>query len=101
MAATVLNSERAIQVSVYVVEAFVRLRDLLGANQPLARKLAALETELKARLDVHEVTIVDILRRLMDILDPPELPEPPPKHIGFQIKDSRAVYRTRRDETRA
>jgi len=76
MAATVLNTPRAIQVSIYVVEAFVRLRGLLSSNRELVRKLAELEKELKERLDVHEAAIVDILRRMMDIIDPPALPEP-------------------------
>ena len=43
MAATILNSPRAVQMSVYVVRAFVELRALLGANAALARKLDALE----------------------------------------------------------
>src|ERR1035437_9793218 len=51
MAATVLNSSRAIQVSIYVIEAFVRLRELLTTNHELARQLTALEKELKERLD--------------------------------------------------
>jgi len=100
MAATVLNSDRAIQVSIYVVEAFVRLRDLLTRTQSLTSKLAALEKELKERLDVHEVAIVDILRRLMDIIELPALPEPPKTLIRFQVKEARAVYHTRRDKMR-
>jgi hypothetical protein len=100
MAATVLNSTRAIQVSVYVVEVFIKLRDLLVTNHKLARKLAELETELKARMDVQEAAIVDILRRLMEILDPPALPEPPPKQFGFQVRETRASYHTRRDKIR-
>ncbi len=93
MAATVLNSPRATQVSIYVVEAFVRLRGLLSSNQELVRKLAKLEKELKERLDIHEVAIVDILRRMMEIIDPPALPEPPRKQIGFQVKERHGLYR--------
>ena len=93
MAATVLNSPRAIQVSIYLVEAFVRLRGLLSADRDLARKLAALEKELKDRLDVHEAAIVTILQRVIDIIDPPALPEPSPKKgIGFQVKDAKTRY---------
>ena len=84
MAANVLNSRRAVQMSVFVVRAFLKMRALLGDNRDLAQKLAALEKELKKRLDVHDTVIVTILQRVMDIIDPPALPPPPPKpHIGF------------------
>lgn len=101
MAATVLNSPRAVQMSVFVVRAFIRMRAALADNRELARKLAALEKEIKARLDVHESAIVDTLRRLMEIIDPPALPEPPRKQIGFQVKESRAAYRVRRRGSKA
>lgn len=48
MAASVLNSPRAIEMSVYVVRAFVRLREVLAGNEHLARKLAALEHSVAA-----------------------------------------------------
>jgi hypothetical protein len=96
MAATVLNSERAIQVSIFVVEAFIRMRAVLSNNRELARKLAALEKELKGRLDVHEAAIVTILQRVMDIIDPPALPEPPPKEIGFKVKEGQRRYGRRK-----
>jgi hypothetical protein len=68
---------------VFVVRAFVKMRELLGGTKELARQLAALERKLTARLDGHEVAIVEVLRRVMDILDPPPLPEPPRREIGF------------------
>jgi len=84
MAANVLNSARAVQMSVFVVRAFLKMRALLGDKRELAQKLASLETELKKRLDVHDAVIVTILQRVMDIIDPPTLPPPPPKpRIGF------------------
>jgi hypothetical protein len=84
MAANVLNSPEAVRMSVFVVRAFVQMRDLLGGTKELARKLAELERKLTARLDRHESTIVDVLRRVMEILDPPPLPpEPPRRRIGF------------------
>lgn len=92
MAATVLNSPRSVQMSVFVVRAFIRMRAALADNQKLARKLAALEKEIKSRLDVHESAIVDTLRRLMDIIDQPALPEPPRKQIGFGVQERRARY---------
>jgi len=83
MAANVLNSPEAVRMSVFVVRAFVKMRELLGGTKELARQLAALEKKLTARLDGHEVAIVEVLRRVMDILDPPPLPEPPRREIGF------------------
>lgn len=84
MAANVLNSRRAAQMSVFVVRAFLKMRALLGDKRDLAQKLATLEKELKKRLDVHDTVIITILQRVMDVIDPPALPTPPPKpRIGF------------------
>ncbi|NCA83327.1 MAG: ORF6N domain-containing protein [Opitutae bacterium] len=96
MAATVLNSPRAVQMSVFVVRAFVRMRAALSDTAALARKLATLEREVKARLDTHDAAIVDVLRRFMEILDPPARPEPPPKPIGFGVKERPARYGTKK-----
>jgi hypothetical protein len=85
MAANVLNSPPAVRMSVFVVRAFVQMRELLGGTKELARQLAALEKKLTARLDGHEAAIVEVLRRVMDILDPPPLPEPPRREIGFHV----------------
>jgi hypothetical protein len=95
MTANVLNSPQAVQMSVFVVRAFLKMRAALSATREQARKLAALEKELKERLDVHEAAIVTILQRVMDIIDPPALPEPPKKGIGFHLKEAKARYRTR------
>lgn len=85
MAANVLNSARAVQMSVFVVRAFLRMRGLLGDKRELAKQLAELEKELKQRLDIHEAAIVTILQRVMDIIDPPNLPPSPEKpQIGFK-----------------
>lgn len=84
MAANVLNSPRATQMSVFVVRAFVRLRSAFADNRGLARKLAAVESELKSRLDIHEAAIVEVLQRIMRILDPPPEPDPPTRpEIGY------------------
>ncbi len=92
MAANVLNSPQAVRMSVFVIRAFVQMRELLGSTKDLAKQLAALEKKLTERLDGHETAIVDVLRRMMDILDPPPLPEeaepqPPQREIGFHTKE--------------
>jgi len=87
MAANVLNSPEAVRMSVFVVRAFVQMRDLLRGTKELAKQLAALEKKLTARLDGHEAAIIQVLRRVMDILDPPPPPpEPPRRRIGFQVE---------------
>ena len=93
MAANVLNSPQAVQMSVFVVRAFIKMRGAMSDTRALAGKLAALETELKSRLDVHESAIVDILQRIMEILDPPPKPtrpEPVRRQIGFHAKPDSA-----------
>ena len=85
MAANILNSPEAVRMSIFVVRAFIEMRDLLGGSKELARQLAALEKKLTARLDGHEVAIVEVLRRVMDMLDPPPSPEPPRREIGFHV----------------
>jgi hypothetical protein len=84
MAANVLNSKRAVQMSVFVVRAFLRMRALLSNKRNFAQKLTSLEKELKKRLDVHEAVIVTILQRVMDVIDPPALPMPKKRRIGFK-----------------
>jgi hypothetical protein len=94
MAANVLNSPRAVQMSVFVVRAFVKMRAALTDTRELARKLAVVEADLKSRLDVHEVAIVEVLQRIMRILDPPPPPpEPPLPEIGFHVKEEGVAYR--------
>ena len=84
MAANILNSPPAVQMSVFVVRAFIKMRSALTDTRELAGKLAALETELKARLDTHESAIVEVLQRVMALLDPPPPPpEPPSREMGF------------------
>jgi hypothetical protein len=86
MAANVLNSPEAVRMSVFVVRAFVQMRDLLGSTKELAKQLAALEKKLTDRLDGHEAAIIEVLRRVMDILDPPPPPPGPPRReIGFHV----------------
>ncbi len=83
MAATVLNSTRAVQTSIYVVRAFVRMRSALSERGELKGALEKLERELTQRLNIHEGAIVGVLKRIMELIDPPERELPQRKHIGF------------------
>jgi hypothetical protein len=67
MAASVLNSPRAVGMSVYVVRAFVRLREVLAANRAFVRKL----DELESRLQTHDEAITGILSTLRELMNPP------------------------------
>lgn len=101
MAASVLNSPQAVQMSVFVVRAFVKMRAALKDTRELAQKLTALEQELRGRLDFHEAAIVDVLQRIMRILDPPPAPPGPPKpQIGFHVKEDAVPYRVRKKSAR-
>ncbi len=83
MAANVLNSPQAVRMSVFVVRAFIRMRELLSGSKELAAELKKLEAKLTSRLDVHEVAITEVLRRIMRLLDPPPAPPMPEKEMGF------------------
>ena len=84
MSANILNSPQSVRMSVFVVRAFVKMRELLTGTRELAAELRKLEKKLTARLDVHETAIVEVLQRIMDILNPPPPPpEPPGRQIGF------------------
>ncbi len=94
MAATVLNSPEAVRMSVFVVRAFVKMREALVQTRELAAKLAELERTLTERLDTHEDAIALILAELRKLMAPP--PDPPRAPIGFTVRERLARYRTRR-----
>ncbi len=83
MAANLLNSPQAVQMSVFVVRAFVRMRSLLTDTRELAKKLSALEADLRSRLDTHEAAIAEFMGRIMQLLDPPPAPPVQEKELGF------------------
>ena len=76
MAATMLNSPRAVEMSVFVVRAFVRLRELLASNSALARKLDELERKYKH----HDEAITVILSAIRELTHPPATKR---RGIGF------------------
>ncbi len=77
MAASVLNSPRAVQISVYVVRAFVQLREMLSSNKALARKL----NELERKLTTHDHAITELIEAIRQLMTPPEPKKKRP--IGF------------------
>ena len=87
MLSSVLRSQRAVQVNIAIMRAFVRLRELLLTNADLARELAALE----AKYDSQFKAVFDAIRQLM--APPPPLPKP---EIGFHVKEDDVPYRTKR-----
>jgi len=95
MAANILRSPRAIQMSVFVVRAFIRMRQMLIAQSGLARKLAELEEELTTRLDIHETAINEILGQIKRLLSLPQEPERPKRRIGFLVEEPKVPYITR------
>jgi len=77
MAANVLRSERAVRMSVFVVRAFVRLREQIAANAAILKRLA----EIDKTLLQHDAALRDLYRKLLPLLQPPA--EPPKRRIGF------------------
>jgi hypothetical protein len=76
MAATILNSPRAVEMRLYVVRAFVHLRELLASNTELARRL----DELEGKLHGHDAAITAILAAIRELVEPPEAKR---RAIGF------------------
>ena len=84
-AANVLNSATAVEMSVQVVRAFVRLREMLASNVVLAHKL----DELERRLEGHDAAIHNVFEAIRQLLTPPQ---PPKREIGFHVKEGRGRY---------
>jgi hypothetical protein len=82
MAATVLNSERAVEMSVFVVRAFVRLREMLAANKELAARIE----ELEEHLETHDGTIQEIIHVIKKLMNPPPSRR---SKIGFALPSTR------------
>ena len=81
MASTVLRSAQAIQMSLYIVRAFVRMREAMSANEMILRRLA----EIDKTLLLHDEGLRDLYQKLMPLLEPG--PEPERRKIGFQTRD--------------
>ena len=87
MLSSVLRSDRAIQVNIAIMRAFVRLREIMAAHKDLARKLE----ELEKKYDKQFAVVFDAIKQLMTP------PEPPPKRrIGFRVEEPKVVYKTKK-----
>ena len=87
MAATVLNSPEAIAMSVFVVRAFMLMREQLAANTAILKRLA----EIDKTLLEHNSALRALWARLQPLLAPP--PEPPRRRIGFQVDPGKPAAR--------
>ena len=85
MLAAVLSTPRAMQVSVLVVRAFVRLREILTTHKALAHKLA----ELESKIETHDEAIRSLVSAIRQLMAPPAAGQ---KKIGFQLREKRAAY---------
>lgn len=85
MAAMVLNSARAIEISVYVVRAFVQQRGVLVASTELAKRLDELESRIERKLSTHDHAIAGILDAIRQLMAPPEPAKK--RRIGFVQTD--------------
>jgi hypothetical protein len=87
MAATVLNSPRAVAMSLYIIRAFVKIREDTAANAAILKRLA----EIDKTVLIHDTTLCEIVQKLRPLLEPP--PQPPKPEIGFHIKEDAVPYR--------
>lgn len=90
MAANILNSPKAVKMSVFVVRAFMKMREQLLSRAELEARLAQIENVLLA----HDDRIRELYGQIRPLLLPP--PDPPSKPIGFSAQEERAVYGAQR-----
>jgi hypothetical protein len=95
MAANVLNTPRAVSMSVYIIRAFVKMREGQAANAAILKRLA----EIDKTLLLHDSALRDIYQKLRPLLEPP--PIPPKPEIGFHVKEASLPYRVRKRLARA
>jgi hypothetical protein len=84
MAATVLSSPQAVRVSVFVVRAFVKLREMLAAHRELSARIDELERNVQVKLQEHDGQILNLFEIIRGLLEEEEAPPKPP--IGFQTE---------------
>ncbi len=89
MLSSVLNTDRAIQVNIEIMRAFVRLRQMVSTQKELARKL----TELEQHLESHDQQIQSIFEAIRQLMRPPDTRR---KRIGFEVKEPPAKYKEKK-----
>src|SRR4030066_486993 len=92
MAANVLNSPPAVRMSVFVVRAFVKLREMLSTHKELAHKLV----ELERKLQNHDQSIRSMVVAIRQLMAPPES-EPPKRRIGFLVEEPHVPYKSSKE----
>jgi hypothetical protein len=90
MAANLLNSPRAVAMSVYVIRAFVKMREHVAANAAILKRLAQIDQTLL----IHDTALREVFQKLRPLLEPP--PAPPKPEIGFHVKENTVPYRVKR-----
>jgi hypothetical protein len=92
MTATILGSPHAVEVSVGVVRAFVRLRELAATHIDLAKRLSELEEKTERLAMQHDTfsrntrtQLKQVFDSLRELMTPPQPPEPPKRSIGFVL----------------
>ena len=83
MLSSVLNSDRAIEVNIAIMRAFVRLREMLASHKDLKRKLAALEKKYDDQFKI-------VFEAIAELMTPPD--ETPKRKIGFEVKEKKGAY---------
>ncbi len=78
MLSSVLNSERAIEVNILIMRAFVKLREIISTHKKVEEKLK----EIESKLTEHDDRIINIIELINQLLSPPESPK---KKIGFTL----------------
>lgn len=94
MAANILNSPRAVAMSVYVIRAFIKMRENLAANAAILKRLA----EIDKTLLLHDAALREIFQKIRPLLEPAATPPKP--QIGFHVREDTVPYRVRKSAAR-
>ena len=93
MLASILNSKRAVEMSVFVVRGFIRMREMLVGNRQLAAKV----DELERKVGGHDHTIAEIVQAIRQLIDgATDEKSNREREIGFHIREEAPPYRIRR-----